>query len=115
MQVTIEVPDHLARRLEHESQRLARIIARGLRSETEEPSALRREVVSFLARGPQPSEIVGFRPSEAVVTRARELRGRNEEGTLTPEEEAEMDELADIDNLVSLLKAEARLHLQPLA
>ena len=68
-------------------------------------------MISFLARGPQPSEIIAFRPSETVEARARELRGRNEEGTLTTEEEAEMDELAEIDNLVSLLKAEARLHM----
>ena len=73
---------------------------------------LRREIVAFLAQGPKPEQIVAFRPSENVVRRARDLRTRNEAGEITPEEEAEMDELADIDNLISLLKAEARLHLQ---
>src|SRR5215467_5001690 len=104
MQVTLEIPDDLARKLEGERQRIAKIIARGLRPEIAETSMLRREVIAFLASGPQPSDIVAFRPSQSIVDRARELRWRNQEGTLTAEEEAETDELADIDNLVSLLK-----------
>ena len=113
MQVTIEIPDDLARSLDSQRQSVAKIIARGLRPDSSQVSPLRREVISFLAHGPQPNEIIAFRPSESVAVRARELRMRNQEGSLTAEEEAEMDELAEIDNLISLLKAEARLHLDP--
>src|SRR4051794_19753364 len=111
MQLTIDIPDELAQRLRSEENRMASIIARGLRSETEGNSPLRREVIGFLARGPSPEKIISFRPSDALVERARELRWRNQEGTITPEEEAEMQEFADVDSWVSLLKAEARLHV----
>src|SRR5437879_3566672 len=115
MHVTMDIPEELAGQLEQQRQQLGKIIARGLRSDEKEASALRRELVSFLGRGPQPREIVAFRPSEAVVARTRELRWRNQEGKLTLEEEAEMDDLAEIDQLVSLLKAEAWLHLHPVS
>ncbi|PWU13209.1 MAG: hypothetical protein C5B50_19820 [Verrucomicrobia bacterium] len=110
MQVTLDLPEDLARTLEGERQRIVKIITRGLRPETAQVSELRREVVSFLAHGPQPSEIIAFHPSERVAARASELRHKNQEGKLTPAEEAEMDDLAEIDKLISLLKAEARIH-----
>ena len=68
--------------------------------------------MTFPARGPQPSEIVAFPPSAAAAERMRELLRRNKEGNLTPVEEAEMDEIEEIDNMVCLIKAEARKHLR---
>jgi hypothetical protein len=65
----------------------------------------------FLLETEASSVILEFRPSESVVVRARELRLRNQEGTLKPEEESEMEDLGEIDNLMALLKAEARLHV----
>lgn len=112
MQVTIELPDNLAERVSAESPRLAELLARALRPKPKGMSALRREVFSFLARGPKPSEIVAFRPSQGAADRMRELLQRNKEGTLTPADEAEMDEIEEIDHMVSLLKAEARKYLQ---
>ena len=77
MQVTIELPDYLAERVSAESRRLAELLTRALRPKPREMSALRREVLSFLAHGPRPSEIVAFRPSEAAAERMRELLQRN--------------------------------------
>jgi hypothetical protein len=104
VQVTIELPENLADRVKAESQRLAELLARALRPKPLEMSALRREVLSFLARGPKPAEIVAFRASEAAAERMRELLQRNRDGALTPADEAEMDEIEEIDSLVSLLK-----------
>ena len=112
MQLTIEFPDKLAEQVSAEGQRLADLLARALRPKPPEMSALRREVFSFLARGPRPSEIVAFRPSEAASARMRELLQRNRDGALTPVEEAEMDEIEEIDSMVSLIKAEARKYLR---
>jgi hypothetical protein len=106
MQMTIEIPEKLAKQLEPERQRLAEIIARGLRRTWSGGSNLRREVISFLARRPAEEEIIGFRPSERVSARAQELLRRNQEGALTSEEEAELDELCEVDRFVSLIKAE---------
>jgi hypothetical protein len=112
MQMTIELPDKLARQLEPERANLVDIIERGLRHRWSEASGLRREVISFLAHGPQPSEILAFKPSHSAVERVRELLRRNKEGNLAPAEAAEMDEIAELDQMVSLIKAEARLYLR---
>ena len=115
MQMTIDIPDKLARQLEPERLHLAEIIERGLRQHLSEASGLRREVISFLARGPKPGEIIAFKPSGAAVERVRELLGRSREGNLKPAEAAELDEIAELDEMVSLIKAEARVHLRAVA
>jgi len=106
MQFTIEIPDKLAKQLEPQRERLAEIIARGLRRSWSGTSSLRREVISFLARRPATDEILQFRPSEQISLRAQELLGRNQDGALTPEEEAELDEMCELDRFISLIKAE---------
>lgn len=117
MQMTIDIPDELARQLEPERERLAEIIRRGL-SELGMlegdlgNSALAEEVLAFLARGPQPEEIVAFRPSEKSVKRIRQLLDKNRAGALTAEEEAEMDHIQSLNNLFSLIKVHARQHLR---
>ncbi|PWU15168.1 MAG: hypothetical protein C5B50_15795 [Verrucomicrobia bacterium] len=106
MQLTIEIPDQLARQLEPERERLAEIIARGLRRTWSAGSTHRREVISFLARQPSGDEIIAFRPSDEAGERAQELLARNSEGALTDAEEAELDEMCELDRFVALLKAE---------
>jgi len=106
MQLTIEIPDKLAKQLEPEQDRLAEIIARGLRRSWSGNSGLRREVISFLARRPTAEEIMEFRPSKGAVKRSRELLARHQDGALSAEEEAELDEMCEVDSFVSLLKTE---------
>jgi hypothetical protein len=106
MQVTIELPDKLAKQLEPERDRLAEIIARGLRRSWAGVSSVRREVISFFAQTPTREEILKFRPSDATAARSQELLARNREGGLTPEEETELDEFCELDRFVSLIKTE---------
>lgn len=106
MQLTIEIPDQLAKQLGPERERLAEIIMRGLRRTWSGTSNLRREVISFLARQPTADEIIAFRPSEQATKRAEELLERNQKGVLTSTEEAELDEMCEVDRFVSLIKAE---------
>jgi hypothetical protein len=106
VQLTIEIPDKLAKQLEPERDRLAEIIARGLRRSWSGTSSLRREVISFLARRPTAEEILEFHPSAAAVERSRELLARNQEAALTAEEAAELDEMCEVDSFVSLIKTE---------
>ena len=110
MQVTIDLPEKLAKQVELEREHLAEIFELGLRQRCARASGLRREVVSFLARGPKPDEIAAFHPSEPTIARARELLWRNKEQSLTSAEQAEMDDIAEVDRLYSQLKAEALLH-----
>ena len=112
MQMTIEIPEKLARQVEPEREHLAEILELGLRQRWAQASGLRHELLAFLARGPQPGDIIAFRPSETAIEHIRELLRRNKEGAFTPEEDAEMDDIAEFDHLVAQLKAEARLHLR---
>ena len=73
MQLTIEIPDELARQLEPERERIAEVIQRGLAQLNSSDSAIAQEVIEFLGRGPGPREIIGFRPSADSIRRADEL------------------------------------------
>ena len=108
MQVTIDLPDQLARRLEAQRAKLEEIIERGLHQHGDGTPPHWREVIEFLASGSRPEEIVAFRQSEARVERSRELLYKNRESQLTESEEAELDQMEHINHLMALLKAEAR-------
>jgi hypothetical protein len=94
MQITLDIPDDLAARLEPMQDQVAEIIERGLRQRWSEVGGLRREVIAFLARGPRPEEILRFRPSDRLRERTRELLERSKQGRLSPADEAELDELS---------------------
>jgi hypothetical protein len=112
MQVTIDIPEHLAARLEPERGHVAEIIERGLACEWSRTSKLAQEVMAFLARSPEPREIIAFHPCEESAHRVRELLRKNSEGSITPEEEAELDEMEAVNHLFTLVKARARRSLR---
>jgi hypothetical protein len=108
MQVTVNIPDELARRLDAESQELPEIIARGLRFHgLGASSELTDEILAFLAKGPRPAEILAFRPCAASLNRSRKLLQKNRTNALTADETAELDEMGLMDHLMTLLKAKA--------
>jgi hypothetical protein len=112
VQLTIDISDKLARQMQPEREHLEEILQLGLQMRRAQVSGLRREFLAFLARGPQSSEIIAFQPSPEAVQRVRDLLQRNKEGKLSPEEDAEMDDIAELDHLVTQVKAQARLHLR---
>jgi hypothetical protein len=108
MQVTLNIPDELARRLDSELRELPEIIASGLRFHgLGASSELTDEILAFLAKGPRPAEILAFRPSTASIDRSRELLQKNRTNSLTVDETAELDEMGLMDHLMTLLKAKA--------
>jgi len=111
MQVTLDLPDAMAKRLPKEPDQIASILERGLRGAWSATSGAGREVIEFLASGPKPSAIVKFKPSRALARRSAALLAKNANGVLSSEDAAELDELAQLDVLVSILKAEARKQL----
>jgi hypothetical protein len=112
MQLTIEIPDELARQLELERERIAEVIQRGLAQPISNDSAVAQEVIQFLGRGPGPSEIIAFRPSADSVRRAEELLEKNRESRLTAQERAEIEEICAWNRLFALIKAQARFNLE---
>ena len=70
------------------------------------------EVTDFLARAPGPEAIIEYRPSDVLTTRVQELMERNRNGSLTADEQAEMDEFLRMEHFMTMLKLKARLLLK---
>ncbi len=73
--------------------------------------ALLDEILEFLASTPTPDDIIAFKPSDVLQARASELLEKNRQGTLTAEENAELDEFSRMNHWMSMLKAKARKKL----
>jgi len=69
------------------------------------------ELLDFIAAGTTPESLIAFRPSEAVQERVQDLVSRKQEGSLTPDEDSELDEFLQLEHLLILTKAQARRHL----
>ena len=69
------------------------------------------EIYEFLTSSPTPQAIINFHPSEATRQRVQSLLQANKERTLTPQETRELDEFADLEHLVRMLKIYARARL----
>ena len=69
------------------------------------------EMVDLFARGTDAEAILNFRPSTKAQRRVRYLLGQNKTGEITPEEAAELQRLGEIEHLMQLVKARARLYL----
>jgi hypothetical protein len=70
------------------------------------------ELIDFISANTPPGAMVGFRPSEANQTRLQLLVEGQRNGTLTPDEEAELDEFLQLEHIMILAKAQARHRLQ---
>jgi hypothetical protein len=71
------------------------------------------EVLEFLTSAPTPEQIIAFRPSEAIQERVRYLLDMNRNGTLTAEEQVELDEFEQVEHFMRRLKIHARTKLKP--
>lgn len=63
--------------------------------------------LNYLVEKATPEEILAFEVSPEEQEYVQELIFRNNEGTITPEEKALLEEIADFDLLVAALKAKA--------
>lgn len=68
------------------------------------------EIVDFFARGSTTAEVLAFRPSAEIQERVRYLLARNQNDELTPEEARELERLGEIEHLLQLVKARAKLY-----
>lgn len=65
------------------------------------------EFVEYLAQRATPEEIIEFRVSQQAQQRAETLIYKNNAGTLTPDEEVELQHMFQFDQMVSAIKARA--------
>lgn len=70
------------------------------------------EVIDFLLSSPTSAQILEFKASEAVQERIAYLLDKNRNVKMTDEENAELDELEQMDHFVTMLKARLRKKLR---
>lgn len=70
-------------------------------------SPVYEDLLAYLIDKATPEAILAFTVSDAAQERATELLERNNAGTLTPDEAAELEQMLHADRLVSVLKARA--------
>jgi hypothetical protein len=68
-------------------------------------------LTDFLATEPKPEEIIVFRLPEEMEAYAAQLLERQRERDLTRDEELELYDFIRADDMMTLLKAKARLRL----
>lgn len=69
------------------------------------------EVIDFIAAGTSPQNVVAFRPSEGAKERVADLIRREKSASLSPDEKSELDHYLQLEHLMRLAKARARLHI----
>jgi hypothetical protein len=65
------------------------------------------EFIDHLIEKATPQEILAFKPSPEAQAHAHELLERNQEGTLTPEERSELEQMLRFEQMMTILKAKA--------
>ena len=109
--ITLELPDELARSVTAVRNRLPEIIALGLNRLSPLPAQVYSYILSFLASGPNPQQLMEFRPAPEMQGRLDELLEKSRGDTLTDLEKQELEEYERIEHIVIMLKARALPHL----
>jgi len=107
VEITIQVPESLAERLEAVRRRLPEVLAYGLEELSPLPNQVYRYILEFMASGPTPEALMAFGPAPEMQARVNELLEKNRQGRLTPKETEELDEYVRVDHLITMLKARA--------
>ena len=70
------------------------------------------EIIDLFARGTSSADVLAFRPSEESQERVRYLLTKNKSDDLTKDEAAELDRFGELEQLMQLVIARARLYVQ---
>jgi hypothetical protein len=119
-ELTIQISDELAQRLEPLQNRLPDLLWQLLdvanlpinsqskvKTETTDIPAVYQEVLDFLIKRPTPEEIIAFKVSPQAQTRLEKLLEKNRFGTLNSLELPELDVYEQLEHMMILLKARA--------
>jgi len=70
------------------------------------------EIIDFIAAGTTPEAVVAFRPSESVQQRIAQLVERSKDGSMSSEEQSELQDYLQLEHILIMAKARARQHTQ---
>jgi hypothetical protein len=70
------------------------------------------EIIDFIAAGTTPEAVVAFRPSDSVQQRVAELVERSTDGSISSDEQSELEDYLQLEHIMIMAKARARQHTQ---
>ncbi len=111
VEMTMRVPDNLAPKLRRMNKWLPTVLELSLVGFKTPAAETVAELISFLSKGPSPRQVADYKVSKRSQERLRRLLALNQSGLLSPEEQAELDELETFEHLITLLKAQAHEEL----
>jgi hypothetical protein len=107
-EVTVQVPDRLAQRLRPMYPWLSTVLELSLAGFKTQAVQTVSEIINFLSTGPSPEEVAAYTVSKRSQERLCRLLTLNEANLLSPEEQSELDEIEQIEHIMTMLKARAR-------
>ncbi len=69
------------------------------------------EVIEFIAAGTSPSQVASYQPSAEARAQVADLVNREKAGELSSEEKSELDHYLQLEHIMRLAKARARLRI----
>lgn len=114
MQITVDIPEELAKRLNLLQDKLPQILELGLReldASSQTGFSGVAEILEFLASLPTPEEIIALRPSETLQAQIDNLLEKSREGLTSLEEQA-WEYYQFLEHLVRIAKAKALIRLK---
>ena len=112
VQLTMQVPDELARRIQPIGSWLPTVIELSLIGCKTLAAATAAETIQFLSKNPAPQEVLDYHVSERAQERLQRLLTLNQAGLLSEMEQLELDELQQIEHIVIMLKAQVTSQLK---
>jgi len=70
------------------------------------------EIIDFIAAGTTPEAVVAFRPSDNAQQRVADLVERSREGSISVEDQSELEDYLQLEHIMIMAKARARQHTQ---
>jgi hypothetical protein len=114
-QITMQVPEELANKLEPIQVWLPAILEISLAGCKTLAAAAATEAIQFLSTNPTPQQVLDYHVSERAQMRLRRLLALNAAGVLGKAGQRELDELEQLEHTIIMLKADLAKQLHPRA
>ena len=114
MEMTFDIPEELARKIQPIQDQIVEIIESGLRLRGAGPGeyADLDSALSTLVSSSTPQEVIALRPSARLQERLAELLAKSATPGLTPDEQREWEAYEYVEHLVRIAKARAAMRLK---
>lgn len=107
VQITLQVTERLAEQLQPMSDWLPTVLELSLIRFKTPAVQTASEIMDFLATSPTPTDLLNYHVSERAQERLQRLLAINQAGIASEEEQTELDELSQIEHIITMLKAQA--------